>query len=144
MFEKLNALAQRMDELEARLAEPGLYDDPERAAKLLKERNELEPIVAAFRAYEQAKQAQEDALEMLSDPDMKELAQEELQQAGPTSRGSRTNSRSFCCPATRTTRKTFSWKYAAAQVARKARCLPPTCTACTPCTRTSAAGRPRS
>ena len=81
MFEKLNALAQRMDELEARLAEPGLYDDPDRAAKLLKERNELEPIVAAFRAYEKAQQAQADALEMLSDPDMKELAQEELQQA---------------------------------------------------------------
>ena len=81
MFEKLKALAQRMDELEARLAEPGLYDDPDRAAKLLKERNELEPIVVAFRAYEKAKQAQEDALEMLSDPDMKELAQEELQQA---------------------------------------------------------------
>ena len=81
MFEKLNALAQRMDELEARLSEPGLYDDPDRAAKLLKERNELEPIVAAFRAYERAKQAQADALEMLSDPDMKELAQEELQQA---------------------------------------------------------------
>ena len=81
MFEKLNALAQRMDELEARLSEPGLYDDPDRAARLLKERNELEPIVAAFRAYERAKQAQADALEMLSDPDMKELAQEELQQA---------------------------------------------------------------
>lgn len=81
MFEKLNALAQRMDELEARLAEPGLYDDPDRAAKLLKERNELEPIIAAFRAYEKAQQAQADALEMLSDPDMKELAQEELQQA---------------------------------------------------------------
>ena len=81
MFEKLNALAQRMDELEARLSEPGLYDDPDRAAKLLRERNELEPIVAAFRAYERAKQAQVDALEMLSDPDMKELAQEELQQA---------------------------------------------------------------
>ena len=81
MFEKLKALAQRMDELEAHLAEPGLYDDPDRAAKLLKERNELEPIVVAFRAYEKAKQAQEDALEMLSDPDMKELAQEELQQA---------------------------------------------------------------
>ena len=37
MFEKLNALAQRMDELEARLSEPGLYDDPDRAAKLLEE-----------------------------------------------------------------------------------------------------------
>ena len=49
MFDKLNALAQRMDELEARLAEPGLYDDPSRAAKLLKERNELEPIIQTFR-----------------------------------------------------------------------------------------------
>ena len=81
MFEKLNALSQRMDELEARLAEPGLYDDPGRAAKLLKERNELEPIVQAFRAYRDAQRAQDEALEMLSDPEMKELAQEELQQA---------------------------------------------------------------
>ena len=81
MFEKLNALSQRMDELEARLAKPGLYDDPGRAAKLLKERNELEPIVQAFRAYRDAQRAQDEALEMLSDPEMKELAQEELQQA---------------------------------------------------------------
>lgn len=81
MFDKLNALAQRMDELEARLAEPGLYDDPSRAAKLLKERNELEPIIQAFRACQKARRAQEDALDMLSDPDMKERAQEELQQA---------------------------------------------------------------
>ena len=66
MFDKLNALAQRMDELEARLAEPGLYDDPSRAAKLLKERNELEPIIQAFRACQKARRAQEDALDMLS------------------------------------------------------------------------------
>ena len=78
MFEKVKGLCQRMDELEARLSEPGLYDDPDRAAKLLKERNELEPIVTTYRAYEQAQQTIEDATEMLSDPDMKELAQEEL------------------------------------------------------------------
>lgn len=81
MFEKVKGLCQRMDELEARLSEPGLYDDPDRAAKLLKERNELEPIVTTYRAYEQAQQTIEDATEMLSDPDMKELAQEELHQA---------------------------------------------------------------
>ena len=81
MFEKLKSLAARLDELEMRLSEPGLYDDPDRAAKLLKERNELEPIVAAFRAYGAAQQAQREALELLSDPDMKELAQEELTQA---------------------------------------------------------------
>lgn len=81
MFEKVKGLCQRMDELEARLSEPGLYDDPDRAAKLLKERNELEPIVMAYRAYEQAQQTIADATEMLSDPDMKELAQEELHAA---------------------------------------------------------------
>lgn len=81
MFEKVKGLCQRMDELEARLSEPGLYDDPDRAAKLLKERNELEPIVTTYRAYEQARQTIVDATEMLSDPDMKELAQEELHAA---------------------------------------------------------------
>ena len=78
MFEKVKGLCQRMDELEARLSEPGLYDDPDRAAKLLKERNELEPIVTAYRAYTQAQQTIADATELLSDPDMKELAQQEL------------------------------------------------------------------
>ena len=81
MFEKVKGLCQRMDELEARLSEPGLYDDPDRAAKLLKERNELEPIVTAYRAYEQAQQTIADATELLSDPDMKELAQQELHNA---------------------------------------------------------------
>ena len=47
MFEKLKVLAARLDELEIRLSAPDLYDDPDRAAKLLRERNELEPIVTA-------------------------------------------------------------------------------------------------
>ena len=81
MFEKVKGLCQRMDELEARLSEPGLYDDPDRAAKLLKERNELEPIVEAYRAYQQAQQTVADVTELLSDPDMKELAQQELHEA---------------------------------------------------------------
>lgn len=81
MFEKLKVLAARLDELEMRLSAPDLYDDPDRAARLLRERNELEPIVTAFREYEQAQRTLADATEMLSDPDMKELAQEELQQA---------------------------------------------------------------
>ena len=78
MFEKLKVLAARLDELEIRLSAPDLYDDPDRAAKLLRERNELEPIVTAFREYEQAQRTLADATEMLSDPDMKELAQEDI------------------------------------------------------------------
>ena len=41
MFEKLKVLAARLDELEMRLSAPDLYDDPDRAAKLLRERNGL-------------------------------------------------------------------------------------------------------
>ncbi len=78
MFEKLEAVSARMDELELRLSEPGLYDDPDRAAKLLKERNELEPVVTAYRNWIKAKKSVEEAEEMLSDPELKELAQDEL------------------------------------------------------------------
>lgn len=81
MFEKVKALCARLDELEARLSEPGLYDDPARAASLLRERGDLEPIVTAYRAWERANAAMEEATELLSDPDMKELAQDELRTA---------------------------------------------------------------
>ncbi len=81
MFDKLKTISARMDELEARLAEPGLYDDPDRAAKLLKERNELEPVVSAYRAWSQANEAIAEAEEMLSDPELRELAQDELAEA---------------------------------------------------------------
>lgn len=55
-----------------------------RAAKLLKERNELEPIAEAYTALRQAQQEQEEARELLAgetDPDMKELCQEQFQSA---------------------------------------------------------------
>lgn len=81
MFEKVKSLSARLDELEMRLSEPNLYDDPTRAAKLLKERNDLEPIVTTYRAWAQASRTIDDATEMLSDPDLRELAQDELQQA---------------------------------------------------------------
>ncbi|WP_087065007.1 peptide chain release factor 1 [Intestinibacillus massiliensis] len=78
MFDKLEALETRLEELESRLAAPDLYDDPANAAKLLRERNNLEPIVAAFREYKAAQHTLADAEEMLSDPELREMAQEEL------------------------------------------------------------------
>lgn len=81
MFDKLDALATRLDELESRLSAPDLYDDPDRAAALLREQNELLPIVTAYRAYQAAQQLQADAQEMLADPELREMAQEELAQA---------------------------------------------------------------
>lgn len=51
------------------------------AAALLRERNQLEPIVTAYRALEAAQSAQRDAQEMMSDPELRELAQEEFSNA---------------------------------------------------------------
>ena len=81
MFDQLDAVIHRCEELEARLSAPGLYDDPAAAAALLKERGDLEPIVVAARAYHAAEQQKAEAEEMLGDPDLKELAQDELRQA---------------------------------------------------------------
>lgn len=81
MFDKLDALVSRFEELEARLSAPDLYDDPAAAARLLKERGDLEPIVTAYRAYQGAQALRTEAEDMLADPDLRELAQEELAQA---------------------------------------------------------------
>ena len=79
--EKLRALENQYAELEARLAVPETYADPARVAQLNREQRELEPVVTAYRAYERRKRDLADAEALLSDPDMKELAQEEYTEA---------------------------------------------------------------
>ena len=81
MLEKLKAVHSRYEELCARSEQPDFYSDPQKAAKLLREKNELEPIVQAFAAYNRAEQDMADAQELMSDPEMKELCQEQFQQA---------------------------------------------------------------
>ncbi len=78
MFDRINDLLNQFDELDSRLSAPDLYDDPERATRLLRERTQLEPIVLAYKDYTAAKQLEQDALDMISDPDLREMAQEEL------------------------------------------------------------------
>ncbi|WP_437435884.1 peptide chain release factor 1 [Intestinimonas butyriciproducens] len=79
--EKLRALENQYAELEARLAAPETYADPARVAQLNREQRELEPVVTAYRAYERRKRDLADAEALLSDLDMKELAQEEYTEA---------------------------------------------------------------
>ena len=81
MLNKLHSVADRYDELCARSEQPDFYADPQKAAKLLREKNDLEPIVEAFHAYNDALQEMDDALELMSDPDMKEFCQETFQDA---------------------------------------------------------------
>ena len=81
MFDKLEDLLIRFEELMSELSEPGVANDPARFRKLMKEQSDLTPIVAAYKEYKQCKQNIEDSLAMLeeeSDEEMKELAKEEL------------------------------------------------------------------
>ena len=81
MLEKLHAVENRFEELCAKSEQPDFYADPQKAAKLLREKNDLEPVVEAFRAYNAAIRDMEDAQELMSDPEMRELCQESFQEA---------------------------------------------------------------
>ena len=81
MLNKLQAVANRYEELCAKAEQPDFYNDPKLAAKLMREKNDLEPIVEAYRDYRQAEQDMRDAQELMSVPEMKELCQETYTQA---------------------------------------------------------------
>lgn len=81
MFDKLEDLRIRLDEILNELQEPDVANDQNRFRKLMKEQNDLTPIVEAYNEYKECKQAIEDSLELLeeeSDEEMRELAKEEL------------------------------------------------------------------
>ena len=81
MLDKLQAVENRFEELCAKSEQPDFYADPKKAAALLREKNDLEPIIQAFQAYKAAQQDMQDAQELMSDPDMKELCQQTYQEA---------------------------------------------------------------
>ena len=81
MFDKLEDLLVRYQEIMNTLNEPGVADDQNRFRKLMKDQAELAPIVEAYQEYKKAKQDIEDSLMILdeeSDEEMRELAKEEL------------------------------------------------------------------
>ena len=89
MFDKLDDLLIRFEELMSELSEPDVANNPERFRKLMKEQSDLAPIVAAYKEYKQCKQNIADSLAMLdeeSDEEMRELAKEELNDAKGTRR----------------------------------------------------------
>lgn len=81
MFDKLEDLLIRFEEILSELQEPDVANDQTRFRKLMKEQADLTPIVEAYTEYKNAKQAIADSEEMLeeeSDEEMRELAKEEL------------------------------------------------------------------
>ncbi|HMC14103.1 MAG TPA: PCRF domain-containing protein, partial [Albitalea sp.] len=74
-------LALRLNELDATLSDPKVAGDIKRFRELTREHSEVSGVVERFRRYEQREQDLAEAREMLADPDMAEMAQEELEAA---------------------------------------------------------------
>ena len=78
---KLNALVMRNEDITRELASPGVVNDQKRFRDLMKEQNELAPIVEAFTDYSAQQQNVADSIEMMdgeTDPEMKEMLREEM------------------------------------------------------------------
>ena len=80
MFDKLEDILLRYEEIQEELNSPELANDQERYRKRMKEYSDLTPLVEKYQEYKAAKQTIEDSLSMLEEPDeeMRELAKEEL------------------------------------------------------------------
>lgn len=81
MLNQLQAICDKYEELCARSEQPDFYADPQRAARQLREKSDLEPIVARYQAYRQAERDMADAQELMNDPEMKALCQETYETA---------------------------------------------------------------
>ena len=84
MFDKLEDLVARLDELQNELSDPNVASNAERFRNLMKEQANLAPIVEKYQEYKEAKQTIEDSLSMLegeSDEEMREMLKEELSEA---------------------------------------------------------------
>ena len=84
MFDKLEDLLIRFEEVLSELGEPDVASNQERFQKLMKEQAELQPIVDAYKEYKKSKETIEDSLAMLeeeNDEEMREMLKEELSDA---------------------------------------------------------------
>ena len=85
MFENLDAVINRYEQIGVELTRPEVVTDNELFRKLMKEHSEMTPLVEKYKEYKAAKEAESEALEILSDPsfdkDFRELAEEELREA---------------------------------------------------------------
>ncbi|WP_193090335.1 peptide chain release factor 1 [Advenella sp. FME57] len=81
MRSRLEQISHRLIEVDALLAEPDAASDMDRFRKLSRERAEIDPVVILFRSYESTEADLQAAMEMSSDPELREMAEEELKLA---------------------------------------------------------------
>ena len=141
MFDKLAATEAKYDQLMAEMANPSVQSDTATFRSHSKALAEIQPLVEAFRAYKDVISQITAAEDLLQDPDMRELAQEELAALTVERDGCSPKSRSCSFPRIPTTKRTSSSKSAPGRAATKRRCSPAICSACIRDTRSVRAGR---
>ena len=80
MFQKLDEVEKRYEEVTRKISDPEIIAQQSQWQELMKEHAEIEPVVLKYKEYKKANQAIEDAKEMLKDPEMKELAEIEIEE----------------------------------------------------------------
>jgi peptide chain release factor 1 len=83
MFDRLDQIEARYEDLARQLSEPGIVSDQENFRKVAKAHRDLEPTVEKLREYKKLKAGVADAKTMLADPDMREMAESELAELEP-------------------------------------------------------------
>ncbi len=78
MLQKLNDIEKRFESIEEQLMDPSINTRPSELQRLGKARAELDELVGAIRNYKKTLKDLEETQELLEDPEMKEMAQEEL------------------------------------------------------------------
>ena len=84
MFQKLDDLLMRYEDLTAELNNPSVVENQTRFRKLMKEQSDLTPLVDAYKEYKACQQTVQDSLELLdteNDEELREMAKEELNDA---------------------------------------------------------------
>ena len=84
MFDRIEIFDKRYSELSQRLYEPSVAANPDEFQKVMKELKSIEEIVLTYRDYKSAVESEKESLEILgetADPELKELAQAELDEA---------------------------------------------------------------
>lgn len=81
MFQKLDAVEKRYEELNKLISDPEVIAKQSEWQKLMKEHSDLQEVVEKYREYKKINQALEEAKEMLSDKDLKDLAEAQMEEA---------------------------------------------------------------
>ena len=146
MFDRLDQLESRYEELSTQLSDPNIVSDQENYRKVSKAHRDLEPTVETFRTYRKLRDAIADAKTMLAEPDhdIKEMAQAELDDLNPKLAAVEEELKILLLPKIRMTTRTLSLSSAPAPVGTRPRSSSPRSSACTSASPNSISGRSKS